>query len=224
MFESSISPEGTGLLAGAAMLAVVHGVMPNHWAPFVLIGRAQGWKRRRTLWVLLMAGIAHMAVAAGLSLVTLLLGMTLTHVIEPVAHLLPGLILLGTGLVYVFLDLRTGAHHHHHANVHRAALSGMSDRTATTTLILTLALSPCEAMVPVFVSASPMGNATYLLTLAVLSGALSVAVMWILASLAWSGSRNLSFGWAAHHERLLVGLLLLAIGAMTLSLGHFGHG
>jgi len=224
MFESATSPQGSGLLAGALMLAAVHGVMPNHWAPFVLIGRAQGWRRRRMLWVLLMAGIAHTAVAAGLSMVTLLLGVALSEVIEPVAHLLPGAILLGTGIVYVILDTRKGDHHHHHANVHRAADSGMSDRTATTTLILTLALAPCEAMVPVFVSAAPMGDATYLLTLAVLSGVASVAVMWVLATLAWSGARHLQFGWAAHHERLLVGLMLLGIGVVTMALGHLGHG
>lgn len=224
MTESIASPEGSGLVAGALMLALVHGVLPNHWAPFVLIGRAQGWRRRRMLWVLLMAGIAHTAVAAGLAMATVLAGVALAEFIEPVAHVLPGLILLATGAVYVGLDAFGGKHHHHHANVHRAADSGMSDRTATSTLILTLALAPCEAMLPVFVSASPMGDATFLLTLAVLSGAASVAVMWVLAALAWSGARHLEFGWAAHHERLVVGLLLLVIGATTLSLGHFGHG
>jgi hypothetical protein len=219
-----MSPAGSGLLAGALVLATVHGLMPNHWAPFVLIGRAQGWRRRRMLWVLLMAGIAHTSVAAGLSMVTLLLGVALAEVIEPVAHLLPGVILLATGTVYVALDLRKGEHHHHHANVHKAASSGMSDRTATTTLILTLALAPCEAMVPVFVGAAPMGDAVFLLTLAVLSGVASVAVMWLLAALAWSGARHLQFGWAAHHERLVVGLMLLGIGVLTITLGHFGHG
>lgn len=223
MLESAMSPEGSGLLAGALMLAAVHGVLPNHWAPFVLIGRAQGWRRRRMLWVLLMAGIAHTAVAAGLSMATLLLGVALADAIEPVAHLLPGVILIATGLVYVVLDSGRDAQHHH-ADIHDAAKSGMSDRTATTTLILTLALAPCEAMLPVFISASPMGDATYLLTLAVLSGAASVAVMWVLAALAWSGARNLKFGWAAHHERLLVGVLLAVIGIATLALGHAGHG
>ena len=223
MFESIASPQGAGLLAGALMLALVHGLLPNHWAPFVLIGQAQGWQRRRMLWVLLMAGTAHTAVAAGLSMATLLLGVALHDVIEPVAHLLPGIILLGTGLVYVVLDA-SSRHHHHHASIHQAASSGMSDRTATTTLILTLALAPCEAMVPVFVGAAPMGDATYLLTLAVVSGAASVAVMCVLATLAWSGIRRLQFGWAAHHERLVVGVMLVAIGAATLALGHLGHG
>lgn len=225
MFETVTSLQGSGILAGAALVSAVHGLLPNHWAPFVLMGRAQGWTQGKMLRVLLAAGIAHTAVSGGLAMATLLLGVALAEVIEPVAHLLPGVILLVTGLVYVGLDLFGHEHHHHHADVHQVARAGMSNRAATTTLVLTLALSPCEAMVPVFVSAAPLGDAVFLLLVAVMSGAATLVVMGVLAVLAWQGTKHVTFGWVAHHERLVIGGLLVAIGVATLTLGLLGgHG
>lgn len=226
MFDTMQSLEGSGILAGAALVSAVHGLLPNHWAPFVLMGRAQGWTQGKMLRVMVTASIAHTAVSGGIAMATLLLGVALAEFIEPVAHLLPAAILLVTGLVYIALDTmgHDHAHHHHHADVHQEARAGMSNRAATTTLVLTLALSPCEAMVPVFVSAAPLGDAVFLLAVAVLSGAATLAVMAVLAVMAWHGAKHVRFGWVAHHERLVVGGLLVAIGlatlAVVLTMGH----
>jgi ABC-type nickel/cobalt efflux system permease component RcnA len=169
--------------------------------------------------VLAMAGAAHVAVAGAIAMVTLLVGIALAGTISEHADVLPGLILLGIGLVYVVLDLRANGHlHHHHHDVHEAASGGMSDRSAIVTLVLTLALSPCEAMVPVFVSAAPTGDPALLLLLVVVSGIASVGVMGTLAWMAWHGSRRVGFGRFARRERLVVGLVLAAIGAATLAI------
>jgi hypothetical protein len=212
-----------GLLAAALLVSLAHGALPNHWAPFVLIGRAQGWTARKMLWVLSMAGVAHLAVAGGLALAMLLLGHVVTEFMEAWAHVLPGAILLTAGVIYVVIDLVGGRAHAHHHDVHDAAGGGMSDRSATATLVLTLALSPCEAMIPVFVGATPMGDPIFLAGLVVLSGIVSLALMAVLALLSWHGVRRLTFGWFAHHERLTMGAILVLVGLLTLILGHAHH-
>lgn len=213
-----------GLVVAALLVSLAHGALPNHWAPFVLIGRAQGWSARRMLWVLTMAGIAHLAVAGGLALALLMVGVAVTEWLETWAHVLPGAILLLAGTAYVLIDLLGGRAHAHHHEVHEAAVQGMSDRSATVTLVLTLALSPCEAMIPVFVGATPMGDPVFLAGLVVASGIVSLGLMATLALLSWHGIRRLSFGWFAHHERLTMGVILAAVGLLTLLLGHAHHG
>ena len=37
------------LTATGFSIAALHAAIPTHWLPFVLIGRARGWSRRRTL-------------------------------------------------------------------------------------------------------------------------------------------------------------------------------
>lgn len=212
-----------GLTAAALLVSLAHGALPNHWAPFVLIGRAQGWSAGRMLWVLTMAGIAHLAVAGGLALAMLLVGVAVTEWMGSWAHVLPGAILLTAGIVYVLMDVIGGHEHTHHHDIHDAARGGMSDRSATLTLVLTLALSPCEAMIPVFVGAAPMGDPLFLTGLIVLSGIVSIALMAVLALMAWHGLRRLSFGWFAHHERLTMGVILTVVGLLTLILGHAHH-
>ena len=213
-----MSTSVVSLLIAAAVVSMVHGLLPNHWLPFVLIGRAQSWNARRMLWVLAAAGAAHAAVSGAIAMVTLLLGVAVAGWIEPWADKLPAFILLAAGALYVLLDLLSGHGSHHH-DIHEAADHGMSDKTAVATLVLTLALSPCEAMVPVFVSAAPTGDPVLLLALVVVSGATSLAVMSLLAMLAWRGSGHLRFGRLAHHERLVIGTLLLGMGLLVLGLG-----
>ena len=37
------------LLGGGFVAAFLHAVLPTHWLPFVLVGRAQGWTLAKTL-------------------------------------------------------------------------------------------------------------------------------------------------------------------------------
>jgi ABC-type nickel/cobalt efflux system permease component RcnA len=49
------------LAGGALVLGFLHGLIPNHWMPFVLLGHDRGWTARRMMLVTLVGGIAHLA-------------------------------------------------------------------------------------------------------------------------------------------------------------------
>lgn len=216
-----MSLETAGFLATAGLVSLVHGLLPNHWLPFVLVGRAQRWKTRTMLSVLVAAGAAHTAVAGAVALTLLLAGVAIQDAIRPAAHVLPGVILGVAGAFFLVLDRLPGRHHHR--DLHDAHRSGMSDATAVVTLVLSLALSPCEAMIPVFLSAVPRGDPVLLSGMVVLSGATTVAAMAALALAAWRGARRLDFGRFAHLERSLIGVLLLLMGLASVGIGLWGH-
>ncbi len=208
-------------LMSAGLISVVHGLLPNHWLPFVLVGRTQGWKTKTLMSVLVAAGAAHTAVAGAVALGLLLAGVAVREWVEPAAHVLPGVILVAAGLFFVVLDRLPGRHHHH--DLHEAHRTGMPDSAAAVTLILSLALSPCEAMIPVFLSAVPRGDPVLLLGMVVLSGVATVMTMAVLALAAWRGARRLDFGRFAHLERSLVGLLLVGLGMASAAVGLWGE-
>ena len=58
------------LVATVAAVGVLHTLVPDHWAPIVVVGRAQGWSVARTARAAAIAGIGHVTS-------TLVLGMLL---------------------------------------------------------------------------------------------------------------------------------------------------
>ena len=47
------------LLVATFTLAATHTVSPDHWFPFVMVGRANKWKTSWVLLLALLAGIGH---------------------------------------------------------------------------------------------------------------------------------------------------------------------
>jgi hypothetical protein len=103
---------------------ILHAALPNHWLPFVLIGRALQWSRARTLSVLAIAGSLHVIVTGLLGVLVWWIGATVKNQFEwfheTGAWLASGL-LIGLGALYTLLHLRGGHAHGHHVHSHAAS-------------------------------------------------------------------------------------------------------
>jgi len=105
------------LMVATFILATTHTVSPDHWFPFVMVGRANKW---RTSWVLglaILAGIGHV----GTSVVIGLIGVyAKTGTAKEVATFLENatpilLMVFGFGYAaYALYKQRVGAHGHSH--------------------------------------------------------------------------------------------------------------
>jgi hypothetical protein len=116
------------LIATVAVVGVLHTLVPDHWAPIVVLGRQQGWSVSRTARAAAVAGVGHVTT-------TLLLGGLLWGVGAALAvryahdvSIAAALALLGFGLWIAYggwHELRAGRNHGHshmgHAHVHRHA-------------------------------------------------------------------------------------------------------
>jgi ABC-type nickel/cobalt efflux system permease component RcnA len=105
------------LMAAAFLLATTHSINPDHWFPFVMVGRAKKWKTSWVLGLACVAGIGHV----GTSVVIGLMGVyakkgtasDIAIFLENATPLL--LILFGFGYaVYATYKLRVGQHGHSH--------------------------------------------------------------------------------------------------------------
>lgn len=202
----------TALMAGGLTAAFLHAALPTHWLPFVLVGRAQGWSRGRLLWAVLAAGLAHTASTAVIGGLMAAAGLALERWMHGV---LPW---ISAGLMFAL-----GGHALLRAR-RMAVASGpdievveprAADSAAFWGLVVLLAASPGETLLPLYLSAATSGWPV-LAALTVVFAAGTIAGMSAFTLLARAGASLLRLERWARHEGIVLGLALIALGVFIL--------
>ena len=237
-------PTTSLLLATAVATALFHTLIPDHWLPFVLIGRARGWTVRETaLWSGLSA-LVHAALSAVLGLCTLKIGMEAASALGERLESASGVLLVGFGLAYAGWAWRKGGHFHPggalfhrvpetpacdghegpghpdhlHYHADEAWIRGGAGR-GDLGLALIVGLNPCVLILPILVAAAQRGaEATAVVTLAY--AATTTALMVALSVIGVVGIRRIPVPGAARHMETASGLLIAAVVVVFLALGR----
>ena len=112
------------MLAGtAATLGLVHTVIgPDHYLPFIVIGRARNWTLRKTLFVSFMAGLGHILSSVVLGFLGIALGIAVSRLegVESARGTIAAWLLIGFGLAYFIWGMRRAwrGKPHVHAHLH----------------------------------------------------------------------------------------------------------
>lgn len=206
------------LLGGGFVAAFLHAALPTHWLPFVLVGRAQRWSLMRVMTVAVTAGLAHIASTALVGSLIVAAGLALNAWI---GGLLPH---LSAALLFIF-----GAFYLAKASLQKPITAtgpeaevpepAVSDRAAFWGLVLMMAVTPGEVLLPIYLSSATEGvMALALLTLAFAAG--TVLGMTLLAALASAGYSILRLERWARYEGAILGLALIVIGLFVLTHQH----
>ena len=206
------------LLGGGFVAAFLHAALPTHWLPFVLVGRAQRWSLMRVMTVAVTAGLAHIASTALVGSLIVAAGLALNAWI---GGLLPH---LSAALLFLF-----GAFYLARAMLKRPATAGgpsldspepaVSDRAAFLGLVMLMAVSPGEVLLPIYLSSATEGvMALGLLTVAFAAG--TVLGMTLLAALASAGYSILRLERWARYEGAILGVALILIGFLVMAHQH----
>jgi nickel/cobalt transporter (NicO) family protein len=225
------------LVTASFGVAFFHAALPTHWLPFVLVGRAQGWKMGKTLSITALAGGGHVLFTVLLGALVVGAGVAVNRWMESVFPWIVGGVLVAFGLYYLRRHARGEAHGHHHSHhphgshaadhahhhdhhhphehppkISNAEAGGLrGDRAAVLGLLATLTFSPCEGFLPVFAAGSRHGWHGYLW----LSTVLALATWLGMLAFTWLTLNGLERGKSELLERYqnaIVGALLLAIG------------
>ena len=105
------------LMAATFVLATTHTISPDHWFPFVMVGRANKWKTSWVLALAALAGTGHVLTSVAIGLVGVFaeagLSKDIARFFENATPML--LIIFGFGYAaYAFYKQRVGAHGHSH--------------------------------------------------------------------------------------------------------------
>ena len=210
------------LLATGFVVAFLHGALPNHWLPFALVGRRQGWSTGKTLVITAFAGVAHAGVTMLLGLALVAAGMAFGGPIAAALPVIAGGVLIALGVYYLVSHARGDGHLHlpfigrlAPATEGEVATAGLSDGAAILGLLAILALSPCEAFLPIYLSGLRYGWAGFGALSVVLTGA-AVLSMTGLTGLSLAGARRLGLKSAERYEGMLLGAMLCVMGVLVI--------
>jgi hypothetical protein len=197
-----------GLLAVGLSVSILHAALPSHWLPFVLVGSAQKWEQRKILRIALIAGSGHVITTSILGIAAALMtGFVLTSLNLVLLPVTSGILII-IGSIYIVLGYRAkraaGKGHHHH----------VPDNATATSLILMLTLTPCEALIPIFLSANSF-NLESLLLFAVIISFATVGAILLLVFLTLKGYERIHSHWLERNDRIVVGSALIILGILV---------
>ncbi len=194
------------LLSGAFILTLLHTILPEHWMPFVLIGKAQKWDTRKTIGVAILAATGHVLITVFLGLIVLFITESVLEYVGDFSRVIPSVILAVLGIVYLVQGVRNN-HTHTHAPV-------ISNRTTIISLVTAFSFSPCEAVIPTFILASQIGWLGFAgLSLTILLA--TIIGMIVVISLTLYGYKKLTFHWLEHNEKAVIGVMLIVLAAVA---------
>ncbi len=195
----------TVLALSAISVGVLHTLVgPDHYLPFVAIGSAWGWSRRKLLAVTVGCGSLHVASSLIIALVIGgLMGLGAARVEEVFGWQGTAVawMLVTFGLAYAAWGLwRPHRHRHLPDGSHLpegmtaadSAGPGHSRRNVTIwALVLVFVFGPCEAMIPLVMLPSAQGSVAGIVLVLALFGVATVATMTAAVMLLHSGVRLL---------------------------------
>jgi ABC-type nickel/cobalt efflux system permease component RcnA len=231
----------TTIAATGFTVAFCHAAIPTHWLPFVLVGRARGWRHAKTILVTLFAGLGHVTLTSLLGVAIAWFGFQLDERVGGLFPWLIGVFLIGIGLYYFWRQSQGHGVCHHHALGSRHQPSEAcghehdhshweeelkdsplistraSDWTAMSGLFLMLTLSPCEGFLPIYLSGVKFGWRGFALLTAILAvGAL--AGMTLFTWLTLRGLERLKVQRIERYEAGLVGIMFVLLGGLVILL------
>jgi hypothetical protein len=200
------------LAVAAASVGALHSLAPDHWVPFTVLSRAQGWSRTRTARITLLCGFGHVTVSVALGLLGLVLGSAVLQAMGEKLEAVAGVLLVGFGIAYGAWGLRRAVHHRLHAHAHS------HERNTAWALFLLFCADPCVAVVPILFAAAPLG-ALPATAVVVTYEMATMGTMIALVLFAHAGVSALRAPWIDRYGHGAAGGLIAATGLVLMVLG-----
>jgi nickel/cobalt exporter len=228
-----MSSQAPALLAAAAGVGFGHAVLPDHWLPLAVVGRAQRYPLRRVAGLSGLAGVAHVLVSIVLGGVIIAIGLQFRSEIETAQDAIVGALLVATGVALAALEASGRGHHHAHehgghvhaphrhgGHVHAPHRHGGDRRGRARSLAAVMvpfgaAASPDLTILPVFLAAATAGVVTAVSSLVVFA-VVTIGTIVALTVVAARGGYQIRGRWLERWGNAVTAGVLVVIGALVL--------
>jgi sulfite exporter TauE/SafE len=221
------------LVMSAASLGVIHTLLgPDHYLPFIVLGKARNWSRPRTLWITFISGVGHVTGSVILGLIGIGMGISLSKLeaIEASRGSLVGWMLIAFGMLYsaygIYKYVKRGAHLHlpaflrprsiRHADLHldvKELEKEDAGRLTPWILFLIFVFGPCEVLIPMLIYPAANQSGLGVFLVALVFGIATVGTMMLVVYLGYQGLSLVRFKGREHQIHLFAGLVILLAGA-----------
>jgi nickel/cobalt exporter len=234
--ENGMGSELGILAATAATIGFVHTLTgPDHYLPFIVLGRARNWSLGRTLGITAMCGIGHVLGSVVLGMIGIALGLAVgqLNIIEGVRGDIAAWLLISFGLVYAVWGLRKAlrdkphahvhghsdgsahthhhSHHHEHSHVHDQD-SGSGPSLTPWALFVIFVLGPCEPLIPILMYPAATSSIGGLVLVTVVFAIVTIATMLVMVTLAQRGIHLIPMKRIERYTHVLAGTAILGSG------------
>jgi sulfite exporter TauE/SafE len=194
-----MSYEMTLLMGTAAFIAFFHTLLgPDHYLPFIVMGKARKWSMAKTAWITVLCGVGHVASSVLLGFIGIALGVALTSLVavESFRGNLAAWALIAFGLVYFVWGMRRAwknkphqhlhvhadghphTHEHVHAEEHAHVHDGKNAGNMTPWVLFTIfVLGPCEPLIPILMYPAAKENFGGVLLVTLIFGTVTISTM-----------------------------------------------
>ncbi len=198
------------LVIATVGIAVVHAFAPDHWLPFVMIGKAQKWSKPRLSLVAFIAGLGHVGSSVVLGAIGIIAGVASNHLegIESTRGEIGVYLLIGFGIAYALWGLKHARHHHSH-------MPDLSKKKVVTvwTLFAIFVLGPCEPLIPLMFLATAYGWAG-IAAVAGVFAAITLIMMVGQSLLGYSGFQLIKYRFAEKFSHAMAGGVIALTGLL----------
>ena len=164
-----MNSEITLLCAAAASIGFIHTALgPDHYLPFIMMGRARRWSMAKTAWITFLCGLGHVLSSVVLGLVGVLVGIQVMKLesLEAFRGSIAAWLLIGFGFAYCVWGIRRailnrphrhvhthddiGEHEHDHTHTHdHTHVHDQKKANVTPWILFTIfVFGPCEPLIP----------------------------------------------------------------------------
>jgi len=226
------------LLAAAFGVGVVHTLLgPDHYLPFIMLARARGWSRLKTVVITSACGLGHIGSSVLLGGLGIAFGVAVGHLDSVESHRGPiaAWALVAFGVAYALWGLRHAlrrkkgieAHvhgddvhiHSHGVNAHGHGHEKIGANTTFWTLFIVFVLGPCEPLIPLFAVPASQGRWDVAVLTAVVFGVATLVSM-VGATLAgYEGLKLVHLGPLERWSHVVAGCVIAVAGLSVIYLG-----
>jgi nickel/cobalt transporter (NicO) family protein len=229
------------LFAAAAGVGFGHAVLPDHWVPLAVLGRARRYPLSKIARLSGLAGVGHVLLSILLGAVIIAVGLQFRSAVSSAQDTIIGCLLIATGIGFGVLQATGHGHHHdhddhhhdhddhphdhdehhhdhghhaghdHHAPGERRGVAGL----AAIMVPFGAAASPDLTILPVFLAATTAGVATAVGSV-VIFGAVTIGTIVGLTLGAARGGYQIQGEWLDRWGNALTAVVLVVIGALVL--------
>jgi hypothetical protein len=194
------------LILSTLAIGVLHALAPDHWIPFVALGRAQAWSRWRLTSVVALAGAGHVASSLLIGAIGVALGYAAerVNVWESDRGGVASLLLIGFGVAYMVWGIKNWGRRHTH----------MEQRARTVsywTLFALIVFGPCEPLIPLIFASSAYGWEAVFTVFALFAFS-TIAMMLLQVHLAALGVSMIRGKWIEHASDVVAGGVIVITG------------
>jgi ABC-type nickel/cobalt efflux system permease component RcnA len=225
----------------AAGIGLIHTITgPDHYLPFIVMGRARRWSLMKIFSITLLCGVGHIVGSVVLGFIGIGAGIAVHELVE--IESLRGNIaawgLTAFGLIYMLWGLRRAyrnrlhthehahldgqlhvhehSHSEEHAHVHEE--QGQSVRHTPWALFIIFILGPCEPLIPLLMFPAAEKSLAGIALIAGIFGVVTIATMTGIVVLVHTGVRHLPLGRLERYTHTLAGGTLTLSGLVVLVL------